>query len=217
MAEPMPTELPRSPAFWGFGRWEPAYPVRTKKEDQLMTDPCANTKGNDATGTKKRQSGGGTAERVSERLEALEKMAYAALRAEWRRLYRSAPPKRVARDLLMLGVAWKIQEQAYGGLGAATKRRLADLARVMKRDGDVTRDRVAHLKPGAKLVREWHGKTHTVVVTEDGFDWRGSRWRSLSAIAREITGTRWSGPRFFGLNETAGRRIGTEAEETVGA
>jgi hypothetical protein len=70
----------------------------------------------------------------------------------------------------------------------------------MERDGDVTRDRVARLKPGATLVREWHGEEHTVVVTEDGFEWRGLHWRSLSAIAREITGVRWSGPRFFGLN-----------------
>ncbi len=171
----------------------------------------------DDAGTEISQNSSTTDEAVSARLQALEQMDYAALRAEWRRFYRAPPPKRVARDLLMLGVAWKIQEQAYGGLGAATKRRLAELAKVMERDGDVTRNRVARLKPGAKLVREWRGRTHTVVVTEDGFEWRGSRWRSLSAIAREITGAHWSGPRFFGLNETARQRIGTEAEEGAGA
>ena len=140
---------------------------------------------------------------VAARLEALEQMDRAALRAEWRRLYRAHPPKRVSRELLTLGIAWKIQEQAYGGLGAATKRRLADLVNTMERNGDVTRNRVARLKPGAKLLREWGGKTHTVTVVEDGFEWKGTQWRSLSAIAREITGVRWSGPRFFGLKANA--------------
>ena len=154
---------------------------------------------------------------MTARLQALEQMEYATLRSEWRRLYRTPPPKRVARDLLMLGVAWKIQEQAYGGLGAATKRRLADLAKTMERDGDVTRNRVVHLKPGAKLVREWQGNTHTVTVIEDGFEWRGTQWRSLSAIARAITGVHWSGPRFFGLNEKAGKQTDTRAEATADA
>ncbi len=137
------------------------------------------------------------------KLRALEQMDYDGLRNEWRRLYRAHPPKRVSRDLLMLGVAWKIQEKAYGGLSVATKRRLAELAKTMERDGDVTRNRVANLKPGAKFIRAWRGETHRVVVLEDGFEWQGTRWRSLSAIAREITGVHWSGPRFFGLNGKA--------------
>lgn len=150
-----------------------------------------------------------TAETVAAKLHTLERMNCSALRAEWRRLYRSLPPRRVSRDLLMLGVAWKIQEQAYGGLGAATKRRVADLAKTLERDGDVTRSRVAQVRPGAKLVREWRGETHTVIVREDDFEWRGRHWRSLSVIAREITGGHWSGPRFFGLKEKA--RTNTEA------
>ena len=158
-----------------------------------------------------------TADAVAARLDALEQMDYATLQSVWRRLYRALPPKRVARDLLMLGVAWKIQEQAHGGLGAATKRRLADLAKTMERDGDVTRNRVARLKPGAKLVREWRGEAHTVIVIEDGFEWNGRHWRSLSAIAREITGVHWSGPRFFGLNGKAGQQTDTRAEEAADA
>jgi len=149
-----------------------------------------------------------TAQNVAARLEALEQMDHAALRVEWRRLYRGHPPKRVTRDLLMLAVAWKIQEQAYGGLGAATKRRVAELAKTLERDGDVTRNRVARVRPGAKLVREWRGETHTVIICEDGFEWKGRHWRSLSVVAREITGGHWSGPRFFGLKEKA--RANTE-------
>lgn len=151
---------------------------------------------------------------VAARLRALEGLDAAALRAEWRRLYRVEPPKRVGCDLLRLAVAWKIQEQAYGGLGSATRRRLADLAKALERDGDVTRNRVARLRPGARLVREWRGETHTVIVHDDGFEWQGRRWRSLSLIARRITGVQWSGPRFFGLAGTvrARARGGTQEE-----
>ena len=151
------------------------------------------------------------------KLQTLEQMDYAALRREWRRLYRAQPPNRVARDLLELGVAWKIQEQAYGGLGVATKRHLAEMVKAMDRDGDITRIRVARLKPGAKLVREWHGEAHTVLVVEDGFEWMGRHWRSLSVIAREITGVHWSGPRFFGLNGKVGQQTGIRTEETADA
>ncbi len=164
-----------------------------------------------------RPKGAPTAGTVAARLQALENMDYPALRAEWRRFYRAQPPKRVARDLLVLGVAWKIQEQVYGGLGAATKRRLADLAKTMERNGDVTRDRVARLKPGAKFMRQWRGETHTVIVLDDGFEWKGTQWRSLSAIAREITGVHWSGPRFFALNGKTKAPVSAEAEETSDA
>ena len=156
-----------------------------------------------------RRGDAGSEDAVTIRLQALEQMDYGALRAEWRRLFRAHPPKRVSRDLLMLGVAWKIQEQAHGGLGAATKRRLADLAKTMEKNGDVTRDRVTCFKPGARLVREWHGEAHTVIVLEDGFQWKGTRWRSLSVIARKITGVHWSGPRFFGLNGRAKAETGS--------
>jgi Protein of unknown function (DUF2924) len=144
-------------------------------------------------------------------------MDHNALRAEWRRLYRAHPPKRVARDLLLLGIAWKMQEQAYGGLGAATRRRIAGLAETLERDGDVTRSRVARLKPGAKLVREWRGETHTVFVCENGFRWRDGHWRSLSVIAREITGGHWSGPRFFGLKGKASTSTGGDSAEASDA
>ncbi len=161
-----------------------------------------------------RRSDASSEDAVAVKLQALAEMDYNALRAEWRRLYRAHPPKRVSRDLLKLGVAWKVQERAYGGLGAATKRRLADLAKTVERNGDVTRNRVARLKPGARLVREWRGETHTVIVLEDGFEWRGAQWRSLSMIAREITGGHWSGPRFFGLKEKAKTVAEAEPEGT---
>lgn len=145
------------------------------------------------------------AELIAARLATLAEVGYADLLQEWSRQFRAPAPKWIGRDLLILGIAWKIQEQAYGGHRPAAKRRLADLAKTVERDGDVTRDRVAHLKPGARLVREWRSQTHTVIVTEDGFEWQGKQWRSLTAIANAITGTKWSGPRFFALTGKTGK------------
>ena len=155
---------------------------------------------------------------LAAKISALPATAIADLRAEWRRLYRAPPPKGIGRHLLELGVAWKLQERAQGGLSATMKRQLAVLAKTMDERGDLTKARAVQLKPGAKLVREWRGKTHDVLVLEDGFQWRGRRWRSLSANAREISGTQWSGPRFFGLQVRPGaaKDVGLEAGVEVG-
>jgi hypothetical protein len=147
------------------------------------------------------------ARELGKRLAALAELDYSELRVEWRRLYRAHPPKKMSRDLLELGVAWKLQEKALGGLGVSLKRRLADLAQTMATRGDLVKARAVMLRPGARLVREWHGEMHEIVVLEDGYRWQGEHWRSLSAIARAITGTQWSGPRFFGLNKAGERAL----------
>jgi hypothetical protein len=136
---------------------------------------------------------------LNAQLAALSGMDAPELRAEWRRLYRSHPPKLLRRDLLELGVAWKLQERVLGGLSGAIRRQLAELARTMSEKSDLAKARTITLKPGARLVRDWNGETHEILVVEDGFQWRGKTWASLSVIAREMTGTQWSGPRFFGL------------------
>jgi Protein of unknown function (DUF2924) len=120
------------------------------------------------------------------------------LRREWRRLYHNDPP-RISRDLLILGIAYRLQEIEHGGLGKATLRKLRTLAKTLRTTGRVGPTPGLSLKPGARLVREWHGRTHTVTVTEDGFDYAGTSYPSLSNIAKKITGAHWSGPRFFGL------------------
>ena len=139
---------------------------------------------------------------LAAKLAALLEMATVDLRAEWRRLYRSHPPLHIRRDLLVLAIAWKLQEKVYGGLTAAQKRKLAGIAEDLRKNGDLSASPAIRMKPGLRLVREWRGETHTVLVLEDGFEWNGNRRRSLSAIAREITGTHWSGPRFFGLKRS---------------
>jgi hypothetical protein len=138
-------------------------------------------------------------------LAALPRQSYAELQAEWRRLYRSPPPKQTSRDLLELGIAWALQDKALGGLTPAARRQLAALAETLGRGGDIAAPRTTSLKAGARLVREWNGETHDVLVLKDGFRWRDATWPSLSAIAREITGARWSGPRFFGITASRSR------------
>ena len=145
------------------------------------------------------QSHVGNENSLSSELAAIVTMTYSELHVAWRRHYRAVPPKKMGRDILELGIAWKIQENKLGGLGTAVKRQIAELARTMEAKSDLAIPRAISLKSGAWLLRAWDGVTHEVLVVEDGFVWAGRTWRSLSAIAREITGTRWSGPRFFGL------------------
>ena len=121
----------------------------------------------------------------------LETLSPAELREEWARVTASAVP-RISPRLLRLALAWEIQARAYGGLSRATRRTLDQLASAK------TLTRPA--RPGMRLVREWAGQVHVVMVGEDGvIRWGDREWRSLSEVARAITGTRWSGPAFFGL------------------
>ena len=133
------------------------------------------------------------------------------LRSEWRRLYRSGPP-RISRDLLMRGIAYRRQELKHGGLSKTTRRKLKTLAKMFRITGRVAPDPGVSLKPGARLIREWRGRTHTVTVTENGFEYAGRSYPSLTKIAKKITGAHWSGPRFFGLV-----RDGRSAKDTVRA
>lgn len=135
-----------------------------------------------------------------------------ALRERWRALYGSEPPQRMSKELMMRAVAYRMQENAFGGLSRATKTRLMVAGASGGRPGaQVSRVRTDRtIKPGTKFLREWNGRTHEVMALADGsFAFRGTVYRSLSAIAREITGTRWSGPVFFGLE--ARRRGGGRA------
>jgi len=124
--------------------------------------------------------------------ERLEGLGLVELREAWRRLHQAPPPARLSREILLRGLTYKLQESAFGGLARSSLRRL------QPGSVEASRPRVS-LKPGTQLVREWHGVTHTVLILDDGVAWRGQRYKSLSVVAREITGAHWSGPRFFGL------------------
>jgi hypothetical protein len=155
-------------------------------------------------------------EGLEERLAALGTMSPAQLREEWRRVYREPSPP-FAPDLLARGIAYRLQERAYGKLLPATRREIERLQRQFEKTGEVLTEACATTKPGTFLVREWQQEQHHVLILDDGYLYRDRRYASLSQVANEITGTRWSGPRFFGLRrgQDAARKA-TEAADAEG-
>jgi hypothetical protein len=143
---------------------------------------------------------------LSEQLTSLPEMNKAALCALWREHFGAPPPEQTRRDLIIRVLAYKIQEQAFGGFSTAIRRRLRQFASAMEKDPNATISNTRVIKPGTRLIREWQGKSYKVTVAKSGFEYDGQWYASLSEIARLITGTRWSGPLFFGLKVAAGRR-----------
>ncbi|WP_246677264.1 MULTISPECIES: DUF2924 domain-containing protein [unclassified Mesorhizobium] len=135
------------------------------------------------------------------------------LTVQWEKIYRCSPPKGIRRELLIRAAAWHLQEKRLGGFSTETRRMLRSaIDRVEKKLADrdkqpsvvadikvTTTPKRKHVLPGARLVRDWNGKTHIVDVVEEGFVFEAKVYPSLSSIARKITGAHWSGPRFFGL------------------
>jgi len=150
-------------------------------------------------------------EQLFAEIEALQSETVLQLRQRWKALYGTEPPQRASRDLMMRAVAYRLQERALGGLSTATRRLLERIA------DDVNAHRPARvastrkLHPGAILLREWGGVQHQVTVLQSGVQFRGKQHRSLSEVARIITGSRWSGPLFFGLRTRAKEAAGDGA------
>lgn len=139
---------------------------------------------------------------ISDQIAKLAELPRTELVELWIKVHKTSPPKGVGRRLLELSAAYSIQSNVFGHLDRNTKRAL--MAAILKSDGNFEpaanqQKPVKSLNPGSRLVRVWNGKTHQVDVLENGFIWNEHHFRSLSAIARKITGARWSGPRFFGL------------------
>jgi len=132
------------------------------------------------------------------------------LRLAWRQLHRTGSPDGLSRDLLIRALANQLQEQSYGGVSRALRRRLQSLAGASEK-ATMAVDPGLVLKAGTTLVREWRGHTHTVLVHQDGLEHDGQRYRSLTAIAERITEAHWSGPRFFGLTQRARALAGAKS------
>ena len=143
-----------------------------------------------------------------EALSRLTELNLGELRQQWRTLYKAEASPHLSRELLVRAVAYRMQEVALGGLRPGRQHQLRQIAQQFKQNGAANTPPRPELKPGTRLVREWQGRTYEVLVLDDGFSWQGTHHRSLSAIARKITGTAWSGPLFFGLkpNRPANRR-----------
>jgi hypothetical protein len=145
---------------------------------------------------------------ISTKLEELPRLRTAKLRVLWQELFEKPVHPKLRREMMIPILAYRIQEKAYGGLKPSTRKRLEKLARELDRDPKAKLQAPKQIKTGTKLLRQWRGETHNVMVLDDGFDYRNKRDRSLSEIARQITGTRWSGPSFFGLKQPRKARSG---------
>jgi hypothetical protein len=120
----------------------------------------------------------------------------------WLKLYGRAAPPGIRRELIVPFLAYRMQEKTYGGLKPATRSKLLRIAHALEKAPSSNR-LILQLgtKPGTRIFRQWRGESHEVLVTESGYEYRGAKYESLSGIARKITGTRWSGPAFFGLKQ----------------
>ena len=134
------------------------------------------------------------------------------LRLAWCKLHRTEPPLGISRDLLIRSLAYDLQQRAHGGPNFRLRRRLQTLAAASER-GARSVDAGVVLKAGSTLVRQWRGHTHAILVREDGFEYEGERYRSLTVIAERITGAHWSGPRFFSLTKRARTSLPTETDQ----
>ena len=135
-------------------------------------------------------------------IDTLVDLPRADLVERWKLLYRPDPPKGISTRLMVRAIAYEMQAKHSGALSRSIRHKLDEIA---GSSGAAVINRSVTLTPGTRLVREWQGKVHVVDVMEEGFRWNGRVYSSLSKIARKITGTRWSGPRFFGLKTKRGR------------
>ena len=142
---------------------------------------------------------------VEAELDRLPDTPIAELRKRYHELFKTDPPKAFGPDLLRRSIAHRIQEKAYGGLSAPTRRLLDQLVRAAMAKPNGRLELPRRIKPGSELVRTWKGKTYRVTVMADGFAYDGKTFAGLSEIATSITGTQWNGPRFFGLRSTSGK------------
>lgn len=135
---------------------------------------------------------------LTNKLAKLQALSPAQTRSEWHRLFRREVPEH-SPHLLKRSIAWKLQARIEGDLSPSVRRALDRMAQASDGDQNALPEICNELAVGTKLIRDWHGRTIEVLVTDQGFEHAGRHYRSLSQIARHVTGAHWSGPRFFGL------------------
>jgi hypothetical protein len=129
----------------------------------------------------------------------LPDLSLVELRNRWKLLFGRPAPKSLRRNFLARAVAYQMQVEAYGGLSAATKRRLREIAKAVRKGDANAVLGSSRIKPGTQMIRQWQNTTHTVTTLTEGFEWQGRNYKSLSAVANAITGTNWNGFAFFGI------------------
>ena len=146
---------------------------------------------------------------IEAEVDRVRSLGIDALRMRWRMTFGAVPPPGLTKDIMSRMIAYRIQEETFGGLDRETVRLLDRLA-----GGEKPNELNRRLKPGTVLIREYRGERHTVTVVPDGFLWQDKTWSSLSTIAKAITGTAWNGPRFFGLRVPGAANCDAPAEPT---
>jgi hypothetical protein len=136
---------------------------------------------------------------ISNQLSSLRSLQKPALTELWQQVFKTGPPLRMRKELMLQFVAYRVQEREFGALSNSSHRRLRELASEIEVNSDGPVSQRPAIKPGTRLIRQWKDQVHIVNVEEKNYEYRGARYESLSEIARLITGTRWSGPLFFGL------------------
>ncbi len=154
-----------------------------------------------AKGRQRRAVGPFAVEAIERQLSGIRDLTTAQLNDVWRERFDTEPPAIRSREVLLRLLAWRLQSETFGGFDAPTELKLREIAKALERDGSYEPKIRRGLSPGVVLTREWKGVAHKVTVTAGGFQHQDKVYRSLSDIARTITGTRWSGPRFFGLEQ----------------
>jgi hypothetical protein len=138
-------------------------------------------------------------EALASEIAGLSKLGIDELRERWKATYGKAPSRDIGRSFLTRAIAYRLQERAYGGLKPSTRRLLVRVAQEIAVGSSPKKPQNRKAQSGTVLIREWQGNAHRVTMLDDGVSFNGKHYRSLSEVAREITGSRWSGPRFFGL------------------
>jgi hypothetical protein len=156
--------------------------------------------------------GGFMPDSIAQRLETLPKLVKTELNDLWREVFLAHPPSRLRRKLMVPILAYRLQEKAFGSMSAKTRGRLQQVARLLESESKSSVASVPSLKAGTRLVRQWREHVHLVNVEDSGYEYQGTRYKSLSQIARLITGTRWSGPLFFGIKPESTTSPSTEAQ-----
>ena len=152
-------------------------------------------------------------------IRRLPDLSLLELRNRWKLLFGHLAPKSLRRNFLARAVAYQMQIEAYGGLSAATKRRLREIAKAVRNGDTNAAIGAGRIKPGTQMIRQWQNTTHTVTALAEGFEWQGRTYKSLSAVANAITGTNWNGFAFFGIkrapsgnkNASGPRRVNSPA------
>jgi hypothetical protein len=142
-------------------------------------------------------------------IASLSQLGIDDLRERWKAMYGKAPSQEIGRSFLTRAIAYRLQERAYGGLRPSTRRLLARVAEETATGSSAKKPQIRKAQSGTILIRQWQGNAHRVTMLDDGVSFNGKRYRSLSEVAREITGSRWSGPRFFGLRPAQENNHGT--------